>query len=395
MKWTKAMFNAVIKAVEQNKSRAWVASNITGDNVQTAREMIQAVKNREVICSNNPEIISEIKTKQQLKSVKKELADTRKELVRVHRQLELNSELSHSELELPKWTVTPSKKSRDKTVMCTILSDTHFDEVVHPEEVNYCNEYSRTIATKRLQQYFENLILLDEKYISGVKAEGLMIAMAGDIVAGNIHEELTMTNDGTIIETIIYWSEQLICGLKMVLDHFKNIWVNCVVGNHGRTSPKLTFKRAVTENWDYLLYRMIAKEFDSVPDITFNIPLSTQTIFDVYDVTYGLHHGMDFRGGFGDAGAVIPIIRGNRRKKEFQSNIRQPYDVLLMGHFHQLMRLPSVIVNGSMVGYNEYAMRGSFPFEQPQQACWLTDPKRGAQQPFFPIFCDCSNGKRA
>ena len=37
----------------------------------------------------------------------------------------------------------------------------------------------------------------------------------------------------------------------------------------------------------------------------------------------------------------------------------------------------SIIVNGSLVGYNEYAQKMHFGFEPPQQALWLTHPTRG------------------
>lgn len=385
--WDKSDFLKVIKAVEKGSSRKEIANTITGGNVQTAREMIKAVENRAVICNTGASIAGEIKAQQTAHAAKTELKQAKKELERMQRQLQIDSDIAHESLIIPKW-VQPEKTTSSKSIMCSILSDTHFDEIVNTDEVNGCNEYNRIIATQRLQKYFENIILLDRSYIAGVAIEGFMLAMAGDMVAGNIHEELTITNAAPIIDTVLYWCGQIVAGVRLLLDHFKKVWVNCVVGNHGRTTPRLRFKGAVTENWDYLLYRMIAKEFDKVSGVVFHISQSTQTVFPVYNTVYGLHHGMDFRGGHGDAGAVVPMIRGNRRKREFQAGIGQPYDVLLMGHFHQLMRLPGVIANGSMVGYNEYAIRGSFPFERPQQACWLTDPIRGAQQPFFPIFCE-------
>ena len=50
---------------------------------------------------------------------------------------------------------------------------------------------------------------------------------------------------------------------------------------------------------------------------------------------------------------------------------------MLLGHFHQYMTLPGIIVNGSLKGYDEYAMISNFGFEVPQQAFWLTTPERG------------------
>jgi hypothetical protein len=55
----------------------------------------------------------------------------------------------------------------------------------------------------------------------------------------------------------------------------------------------------------------------------------------------------------------------------------KPFDCMVMGHWHQLTYLRGVIVNGSLVGYNEYAMRNHFDYEVPKQALWLTHPSRG------------------
>jgi hypothetical protein len=53
------------------------------------------------------------------------------------------------------------------------------------------------------------------------------------------------------------------------------------------------------------------------------------------------------------------------------------YDTLLLGHWHQLIQLQRLIVNGSLKGYDEYAASGNFGFEPPQQALWLTHSQRG------------------
>lgn len=59
------------------------------------------------------------------------------------------------------------------------------------------------------------------------------------------------------------------------------------------------------------------------------------------------------------------------------TNLGSGYDTLLLGHFHRLMQLRSVIVNGSIKGFDEYAKRENFPWDPPQQALWITHPERG------------------
>ena len=50
---------------------------------------------------------------------------------------------------------------------------------------------------------------------------------------------------------------------------------------------------------------------------------------------------------------------------------------MLLGHWHQLIQLQRLIVNGSLKGYDEYAYINNFPFEPPRQALWLTHPEYG------------------
>jgi DNA repair exonuclease SbcCD nuclease subunit len=88
-------------------------------------------------------------------------------------------------------------------------------------------------------------------------------------------------------------------------------------------------------------------------------------------------HGDQFRGGSGISGIQTPLALGAFRKSKRQQAIDDPFDTMLLGHFHQYMTLPGMIVNGSLKGYDEYAMISNFGFEVPQQAFWLTTPERG------------------
>ena len=90
-----------------------------------------------------------------------------------------------------------------------------------------------------------------------------------------------------------------------------------------------------------------------------------------------LTHGDSFKGGDGISGPLMPWMRGSLKASKSYSAMGMPFDVMVMGHWHQLRYLGSIVVNGSLVGYNEYAQKMHFGFEPPQQALWLTHPARG------------------
>lgn len=76
-------------------------------------------------------------------------------------------------------------------------------------------------------------------------------------------------------------------------------------------------------------------------------------------------------------GALGPIIRGDHKKRSRASQIDMGYDVLMIGHFHQLIQQQRLIVNGSLKGYDEYAYSNNFGFERARQALWITHPEHG------------------
>jgi hypothetical protein len=90
-----------------------------------------------------------------------------------------------------------------------------------------------------------------------------------------------------------------------------------------------------------------------------------------------LTHGDSFKGGSGISGPLLPWMRGDAKTRKQYGALGLPYDVLVMGHWHQLRYLGQIIVNGSLVGFNEYALKSRFDYEPPQQALWLTHPTRG------------------
>jgi hypothetical protein len=123
--------------------------------------------------------------------------------------------------------------------------------------------------------------------------------------------------------------------------------------------------------------------------IVFDISRSTEVSFSVYQTRYILCHGDEFRGGRGISGIYTPISLGRMRKQERGLSLGQPYDVLLMGHFHQLVFGGNFIINGSLIGTNEFAFMQSMRVEPPQQAFWLSTP-RGITM-FGPIFVEGEN----
>lgn len=272
----------------------------------------------------------------------------------------------------PKW-LKPKRKSAGKpAIAVAMLSDLHLDEVVRPEEVYGLNAFDRTIATQRLQLWAEKVVDLTTNYLAGITYEGAVVALGGDMFSGTIHDELVETNDDTLFGSLLYWMEQIAAALKYVADVFGQVYVPVVAGNHGRLLRKPRAKLSARDNIDWLLGNLLAQYFKGDDRFTFDVPDSLDTSFDVYGVRHLMTHGDQVTGGSGIGGIWPSVKRLEARKRE-----RESFDVIIMGHFHQLIQTTTLIVNGALKGFDEYAARCNFRPERAQQALWVVTPSHG------------------
>jgi predicted phosphodiesterase len=257
------------------------------------------------------------------------------------------------------------------------LTDTHFDEVVDPVQVDGINAYNVRIAEMRLKRWVEKSIALARDYVKGVDLEGVVVLATGDILSGDIHAELKETNERPLYVAADHWIGQLIAALNVLADEFGKVHVAAVVGNHGRSTVKPVFKNRAQSNIEWLLWKSVARHFAADNRISFQVSDAMDATVQVYNTRYLITHGDQFKGGSGISGALAPLMLGQHRKSVRQMATGNPMDVLVLGHFHQYFHLPGLVMGGSMKGLDEFAFGINVRPEVPQQAFWITTPKHG------------------
>jgi predicted phosphodiesterase len=356
---------------KQGRTRDQIAE-ITGIGAGTVSRYIYAVDNE------TGQATEPFKLKTQLSEVKKQLHESLEREAKLENVATLGSSLAARQMRPPEWARKNHRpSSKDDAVAVAFLSDLHLDEVVNAAEVRGTNAYNRKIAEKRLKKFFDSTLQLTFDHFRGIKITGLTLPLGGDMFSGNIHEELTATNEATIIESVLFWSEQICAGVKMLEKEFKKIHIPGVVGNHGRLTRKPIMKNRPQDNFDWLLYHMIAREFRNSAEITFDISEAADTLFQIYSKKFLLTHGDQFKGGGGIAGLLSPLMVGAHKKSKRQQAVQDPFDYMMVGHWHQYAYFKNIIVNGSLKGYDEYAFINNFDFEPPQQAYFLVQPDHG------------------
>lgn len=281
------------------------------------------------------------------------------------------------ELIVRPWKARARSSKTDKVTAVAFLSDCHFDEHVRPEQVAYMNEYTRSIAQQRLRNFFENIDRLAHHFMGNVAYDNLVLPFGGDFFSGDIHTELAETNESLILESVLFWATQLAEGINYLSEKFPSIVIPCVVGNHGRRTKKPRAKFRAQDNFDYFVYHMLARDLRHNDKVKFVISESADQLFQVYDTRFLLTHGDQFRGGSGIAGLLSPLMIGDSRKRKREATVNRGYDYLVMGHWHERAMFKNIIVNGSLVGYNEYAFVSNFAYAPPEQSFWVVDPRHG------------------
>lgn len=286
--------------------------------------------------------------------------------------------LANARPEPPKWLTPKAKPHKGLLGVPTLFcSDWHWGEVVRPTELGGVNEFSLEIAHKRAHRMVDTAIDLLRNHLVGARYDGIVLILGGDMVSGNIHEELTITNELPIMPIIVDLYGVLISVITRLADEFGAVFIPCVAGNHGRMTRKPVAKERYATSFDWLLYGFLEKHFVKDKRVTFDIPEASDCEFRIYGHRYLLTHGDQFRGGDGLIGALGPLTRGRHKKASRDASMNTHWDTMLCGHFHTLMQLPHLVVNGTLKGYDEYAYQNNFTFEPPAQAMWITHPTRG------------------
>ena len=299
--------------------------------------------------------------------------------------------LSARSPEPPEWVLREGRAgSRGGPV--TIWSDWHWGEVVSRDEVGGVNEFNSRVAKERAKRLVEITIDLCFNHMGRAKQKypGIVVCLGGDMITGDIHDELVATNDRTPQQAINDLTDILAGSLQSMATAFGRVFVPAVVGNHGRGTLRPRMKHRVYTSHEWNIYCNLERHFKGSKHVQFFIPGETDAHFTIYGHRFLLTHGdsLGVKGGDGIIGALGPIMRGAVKVGRSETQIGRDFDTLLMGHWHQFMTPPGVVVNGSLIGYNEYArLKLRAQYERPTQALFFVHPEHG-RTAVWPIYLE-------
>jgi len=255
-----------------------------------------------------------------------------------------------------------------------LASDWHVEEVVDPRTVDGRNAYSPEVATARVSRMTEGVLWLLSMHRERFMIRDLVLWLGGDLISGWIHEELAETNALTPIEAVLLMQELAAGMIRSLLDEgqLERLIIPCSYGNHGRTTRRRRHKNGARSSYEWLAYHHLARQFAGDDRVEFHVSNGSHLYLDVYDQTIRFHHGDDVRYWGGVGGLSIPLNKAVAQWQRFRAA-----DLTCIGHFHQYLHGSDWVVNGSLIGYSEFALSIKATYEPPQQAFFLMDSRRG------------------
>ena len=284
----------------------------------------------------------------------------------------------------------PSGKIKGNSVQSMIapLTDTHVGDNVEADQMMGLNAYNIDIFNRRLFGWANQVITLAELRRNSAEVGELVIPMLGDMISGDIHEELARTNNDHCMGQMIRGANLIAQALMLIAPHFNKIRVPCVVGNHGRMTRKPPMKNKYMD-WDYMLYQWVAAFCRNQKNIKFDISKSFINLFSVYNNKILIMHG-DSVSGAGSNTSITSAITKLRGVLQYRKNLATElglneevvhFDNAMIGHFHRIDEIDigtgELHICGCMKGPDEFALQRLHAATKPKQLVTYWHPNYG------------------
>lgn len=167
--------------------------------------------------------------------------------------------------------------------LLVILSDLHIGAAFSSE----WGEYNSDIATRRLNQYIREIVKIAERHNS----ENCFVSIQGDLISGNIHKSIQVTNRENVIDQIKIAANLITNFCFELSNYFKKVTITNVSGNHSRIDKKEDALHS--ERLDDLIGWIVKNSLSHINKITFkenNLDIGIASI-DIRGKEYIAVHG--------------------------------------------------------------------------------------------------------
>ena len=263
-------------------------------------------------------------------------------------------------------------------------TDGHHGAVQAADEIEGFGEFSPEISERRQLGYAKSVVEWVDLHRHTYTINHLHDLVTGDLISGDIHDDLRITNAWPAPVQAIRAGELLAQQISLVAPHFEQVYVEFVVAdNHSRLTVKPQSKEEGMNSMNYIVGHHAKALLRDHKNVEFNIYPMHEKVVHVLNRQYLICHGHDVTGWMGmpwygierkvarESLARLQIIMEDlNRSKEIG------FHKYIFGHWHVPIDLPLYAASGSVSGTDAYDHKQG-RHSKPSQSAWMVHPKYG------------------
>ena len=287
-------------------------------------------------------------------------------------------------MDAPKLYKPQTSKEGKLIAACLHNTDWHNGAIQEPDEIEGFNKFDPQICESRVERLAEEFLKWITVQRHGYTINECSVLVTGDLISGDIHDELKITNAYPVTEQVVRAAELLAKEILLLAPHFQKINVEFITeDNHSRLTKKPQMKEAGINSLNYLVGYIAKLRLSKQSNVEFNIYPKYEQIVHVLTRNYLLNHGHGIQGWAG-----IPFY-GLERKLGKESQTRMQlimkdiqlartvgFHKIISGHIHTPIDTELYAVGASLSGTDALDHKAG-RYANPSQPAWLVSGQWG------------------
>lgn len=305
---------------------------------------------------------------------------------REHGKLELFFEkLSNLIRPIEPLKITHKTQKADSPVVAVMqISDSHMGAVQNPSEIEGFNEFNPEICEARNLDYAAKFVNWVGMHRHGYAINECAVIVTGDLISGDIHEELKVTNAFPSPEQCVRAAEVLTRQIITIVPNFSKVTVHFLVeDNHARLTKKPQAKEAGINSLNYVVGKIAEIYLQRLPNVDFRIYPMFEKVINVNGRQYLISHGHKIMGWMGVPWYSIErkVSRESSARMQIIMNDLNAakqigFHKYIFGHWHTPFDSTLYACCGSVQGCDAYD-HSAGRYSPPSQSSWMVHPKHG------------------
>lgn len=273
--------------------------------------------------------------------------------------------------------VQPKAQKVESPVSLVVhFTDWHAGAVQDADEVEGFNAFSPEILQARLDNFTRDVLNWVALHRATYDVDACAVLVTGDLISGDIHDELRVTNAYPAPVQLVEAADLLACQVSRLSACFREVQVHMItVDNHGRLTKKPQHKQGGYNTFNWPLGVIAQERLKAHRNVLFAVYPREMQVVDVCGWKYLLTHGHNVTGWAGFPYYGISRQVGREAIKRMRRQLGQ-FDRVILGHWHAPLLHPHYWIGGSASGTDAYDHAQGRESE-PCQTAWFVHPKHG------------------